>query len=111
LKIIFEKVFNAIDSSNDNKIDKDEFEGAKEVLAKVELDNLTFAEIDIDNSGHITIDEFMNIIMTLIEKMEIDKNGSEFLEAENQIERARPDTPDDTPINNRNSGKNDDADN
>lgn len=110
MKIIFEKVFDAIDSSNDNKIDKDEFEGAKEVLAKVELDNLTFAEIDTDNSGHITIDEFMNIIMKLIEKMEIDKNGSEFLEAENQIERTRPDTPDDTPNNDRNSGKNDDFD-
>lgn len=101
MKIIFEKVFDVIDSSDDNKIDKNEFEGAKEVLKKIELENLTFEEIDSDNSGSITIDEFMNIILKIIEKMEIEKNGPEFLEEENKIERARPETPEDPKLKNR----------
>lgn len=49
----------------------------------------------------------MKVILDIIEKNEIEKNGPEFLEAENNIKRARPASPDNNNKSNKNNASND----
>lgn len=83
-------MFDIIDTSNDSNISKKEYDEAVIILQKMNLQDVTFEDVDIDNSGNVTLDEFIDCMMGKIEELEISAHGMEFIEDEDNMISKKP---------------------
>lgn len=54
------------------------------------LQDVTFEDIDRDKSGSVSMDEFLDVIMGKINELEIQAHGSEFLDEEDNMASVKP---------------------
>lgn len=56
----------------------------------MKLQDVTFADVDTDQSGSVTMDEFINCMMGKINELEITAHGMQFIEDEDNMDSVKP---------------------
>jgi len=73
------------------------------------LQDVTFEDIDKDQSGSVSMDEFLDVIMGKINELEIQAHGTAFIEEEDNMTTVKP-AKNDTSIVKPNFNSNEDDD-